>query len=329
MNCMRYIKPGVIHYTCGRYSREDIRSCHQIVSQDLVSNNLTIDDLKNSILLLDFLSEGHDPVVIEPLIDYLAKLTGVDRVRVMFNAIINDSNLPYRFKSFKTHFTTWDGRFVNTGDQSEIVLENKFLCLARRPTLERAKFVSQLLNTVPTIRASFGSGFPELSLKFQQYFSGYTLPLLFDGDARNYIHNLASDIFRTSLFNVIVETSNQLDQNNWTSIFITEKTFKCFDLYQIPVWFAVPGTATEVRKMGFDLFDDIVDHSYELIDNQDERRNAICDQIKILDEKFSLEDCQTLRANIYPRLLANYRLLDTFTEHYEKIAEQIKNELIA
>lgn len=329
MTYIRYIKPGVIHYTCGQYSRRDIVSCCQTVSRDLSSNNLTIDDLKNSILLLDFLSEGHDPEVIEPLIDYLASLAGIDNIRVMFNAIINNDNLPYRARSFKTHFATWDGRFVNTGDQSVVILENKFLCLARRPTSERAKFVSQLLDTVPTIRASFGSGFPEWSLEFQQYFPGRTLPLLIDGDARNYVHNRASDIFRTSLFNIVVETSNQLDQNNWTSIFITEKTFKCFDLYQIPMWFTVPGTVSEVRKLGFDMFDDIIDHSYDSIDNQDARRNAICAQIKILDNKFSLDACQLLRNNLYPRLLANYQLLDTFTEQYEKIVDQIKNELIA
>ena len=329
MNYIRYIKPGVIHYTCGRYSRNDINSCLRIVSQDLTANNLTIDDLKNSILLLDFLSEGHDPVVIEPLIDYLASLIGIDRIRVMFNAIVDYDCLPYRARSFKTHFTTWDGRFVNTGDQSKVILENKFLCLARRPTVERAKFVSQVLDTVPTVRASFASGFPDQSLEFQQYFPNNSLPLLMDGDARNYVHNLASDIFRTCLFNVIVETSNQLDQNNWTSIFITEKTFKCFDLYQIPVWFAVPGTVDEVRKLGFDLFDDIIDHSYDLIGDQDQRRNAICTEIRQIDQRFSLEACQTLRANLYPRLLANYKLLDTLTAQYETTINQIKNELLA
>jgi hypothetical protein len=329
MNYIRSIRPGVLHYTCGGYSRNDIINCKNILAHDLKENSLTVDDLQDSILLLDFLSEGHDPAVINLLIDYLADLIGIDRIRVLFNAIVDTSSLSYRARYFATHFTTWDGRFVNDGDQSAIKLENKFLCLARRPTEERAKFVSQVLESVPTVRASFGSGFPGDSLRFQKYFTNHTLPILMDGDARNYVHNLASDAFRTCLFNIIIETSNQLDSNNWTSIFLTEKTFKCFDLYQIPIWFTVPGTVAEVRKLGFDLFDDIVNHSYDDIDNQEDRRNSICAQIKELNNKFLLEDCQQLRNSLYQRLLDNYKLLDKFTQEYNQIADQLIKELIA
>lgn len=327
MNYIRFVKPGVIHYTCGRYSRQDIANCQNILLKDLTANNLTIDDFKNSIVILEFLSEGHDPVVIAPLVNYIAELTGINKVRVLFNAIVNVTNLPYRARSFATHFTTWDGRFVNQGNQANVILENKFLCLARRPTVERAKFINALLENVPTVRASFGSGFPDICPSFQKFFPSHSLPILVDGDARNYIHNQASDVFRTCLFNIIVETSNQLDKNNWTSIFITEKTFKCFDLYQIPVWFAPPGIVNEVRKLGFDLFDDIIDHSYDLIDDQNERRNAICNQIKALDIKYSLEDCQKLRQQLYTRLLSNYQLLDKFTNEYNQTVEKLINEL--
>lgn len=328
MNYIRSIAPGVMRYSCGGYSRDDIANCQIIVTQDLGATNITVDHLKNSILILDFLAEGHDPWVIAPLIHYLSDLIGTDRVRVLFNAVVDTTALPYRARSFATHFTTWDGRFVNTGDQSQVCLEKKFLCPARRPTPGRAKFVSQLLNAVPDVRASFGSGFPEWSLEFQQYFPNRQLPILFDGNATQYVHNQASDIFRTCLFNIVVETSSQSDPNSWSSVFITEKTFKSFDLYQIPVWFAVPGTVAQVRQLGFDLFDDIVDHSYDTVAEEDTRRNLIVAQIKNLDRQFNLDDCQLLRKNIWSRLQANYNLLDQLTNQYEQTQNQLISELI-
>jgi hypothetical protein len=328
LNYIRSIAPGILRYTCGRYSRDDIRNCQQVVAQDLKAYSITVDDLKKSVLILDFLSEGHDPAVISPLIDYLASLTGIDRIRVLFNAVVNTDERPYCARSFVTHFTTWDGRFVNTGDQSRIQLEQKFLCPARRPTPGRARFVSQLLDKVPNVRASFGSGFPEWSREFQSYFPNHSLPIMIDGDARHYVHNLASDVFRTCLFNIVLETSSQSDPNSWTSIFITEKTFKSFDLYQIPIWFAVPGTVAQVRQLGFDLFDDIVDHGYDNILDETERRNAVISQIQDLNNRFSLTDCQILRKNVWARLQSNYQLLDQLTNQYEQIQDQLINELI-
>lgn len=331
MSYIRNIAPGVIRYTCGLYSRKDLQNAQNTVARDLATNNLSIDDLKNNILLLDFLAEGHDDKVIQPLIDYLATIAGIDKIRVLFTAAIEVSKLPYRARSFVTHFTTWDGRFVNDGNQETVQLETKFLCLARRPSWARARFLSQLLNEVPDIRASFGSGFydPSMIDQYKSYFPNHSLPIMLsDSDARSPNYFLASAIFQTCLFNIIVETSNQNDTSGWNSIFLTEKTFKCFDLYQLPIWFAVPGTVAQVRQLGFDLFDDIIDHGYDDIIDEAERINSIITQVKNLDNKFSLADCQNLRNTMYPRLKANLAVLDGLTANYTQTNDQLINELL-
>jgi len=329
VNYIRKIFPGVLRYTCGRYSRDDIANCQTVVDQDLTDSGLDIDHLKNSVVVLDFLAEGHDPVVIAPLIEYLAGLVGIDSIRVLFNAVIDPEPLPYRARSFATHFTTWDGRFINTGDQSQVQLEQKFLCPARRPTPGRAQFISQLLAVVPDVRASFGSGFPEWSLEFQSYFSNHQLPILIDGDARHYVHNQASDVFRACLFNIIVETSSQTDPNSWSSVFITEKTFKSFDLYQIPIWFAVPGTVAQVRQLGFDLFDDLIDHSYDTVTDPVERTNLILQQVAKINDQYSLSGCQRLRTTVWHRLQANYARLDQLSQEYSQTHDRLVAELTA
>ena len=332
MNYIRNIAPGVIRYTCGQFSIKDLlneSTVQQTIITDLAENNLTINDLKNNVILLDFLAEGHDEKKIQPLIDYLSSIVGINNIRVLFNAVIDTSTLNYQARSFVTHFTTWDGRFLNDGNQENIKLDKKFLCLARRPNFSRARFLNRLLDSIPDVRASFGSGFPHEVDQYQSYFPNNTLPILADGDARYYAHNRATDIFRTCLFNIIVETSNQHDTNNWDSIFLTEKTFKCFDLYQIPIWFAVPGTVEQVRKLGFDLFDDIIDHSYDTIINEAERINSIVAQLTILNNKFSLEDCQSLRNTLYPRIKSNLAVLDALTSSYEKTHDRLVTELTA
>jgi hypothetical protein len=49
--------------------------------------------------------------------------------------------------------------------------------------------------------------------------------------------------------------------------FITEKTWKVFTAGQIPVIIGPRGLVQRLRLLGFDMFDDIVDHSYDTADD--------------------------------------------------------------
>jgi hypothetical protein len=45
--------------------------------------------------------------------------------------------------------------------------------------------------------------------------------------------------------------------------FVTEKTVFAFESGNIPLWIGGWGTADQMKKLGFDVFDDIVDHGYQ------------------------------------------------------------------
>jgi hypothetical protein len=47
-------------------------------------------------------------------------------------------------------------------------------------------------------------------------------------------------------------------------IFITEKTWKPIAAQQLFLVFGNPGTIHALRQLGVDVFDDIIDHSYDL-----------------------------------------------------------------
>ena len=105
------------------------------------------------------------------------------------------------------------------------------------------------------------------------------------------------------------ETSNQTDDFSWRTRFLTEKTFKAFALRQIPIWVAVPGLVEEVRKLGFDLFEDIVDHSYDQIQDPDQRRQKIVETVIDLDQRYSFDDCVKMKQQLQPRFEHNCKLL--------------------
>jgi hypothetical protein len=102
---------------------------------------------------------------------------------------------------------------------------------------------------------------------------------------------------------------DETDEFSWRSQFLTEKTFKAFAFRQVPIWFAVPGLVSQVRDLGFDIFDDIVDHSYDQIQNPDQRRSCVVQTVKDLDNRYSLEQCKQLKEQLQPRFEANGKLL--------------------
>lgn len=291
-------------------SADDIK--HQ-VQNDLILNNITQEDFVSKNIVLDFTSEGHDDKIIKNLIEYLATITSIKKIRVLFNTKIDVSALSYQAISQPTWMVD-HCNFLSTIDiLDNVTLTNKFLCLNGRPSDSRARVLSTILGRVgASTTASFGSGSDiHTTQQYQQYFPSHKLPLLIDGlvigqDAHRYQHS----IFNHYLINIISETSSQHDLKSWREIFVTEKTYKCFAWLQMPIWFAVPGLVNEVRAQGFDVFDDIIDHSYDTIRNEHKRINCIITTVCDFDQKYTLEDCQKLRSQLMPRLLANRRHLE-------------------
>jgi hypothetical protein len=166
--------------------------------------------------------------------------------------------------------------------------------------------------------------------EWKDYFLADTLPLTIDGlvVAHSKAHDSAQDIFSTCLFNIVVETSSQHDQS-WLGLLLSEKTFKAFALKQIPLWWAVPGLVDEVRNLGFDMFDDLIDHTYDQIDNEDQRLTALIDQITLIDEKYSLDQCNDLRISIMSRLEYNFNLVLGLCDKQDDIFNSIVKKIDA
>jgi len=47
------------------------------------------------------------------------------------------------------------------------------------------------------------------------------------------------------------------------TVTVTEKAWRPFKLHQIPIYISMPGYVSTLRSLGFDLFDDIINHDYD------------------------------------------------------------------
>ena len=95
--------------------------------------------------------------------------------------------------------------------------------------------------------------------------------------------------------------------------------------HQIPIWYGVPGLVKHVRELGFDTFDDILDHQYDTIMDETARHQSVFDLIRQINNQYSLGDCQTLRQQLQPRLEANFEQL---LEYFRTNRRQVFNAIL-
>lgn len=69
--------------------------------------------------------------------------------------------------------------------------------------------------------------------------------------------------------------------HHWERVFVTEKTIKAVAMRQIPIFNAVKHHVRHLRSIGLDLFDDIIDHSYDEIEDPMKRIQAVATQVEI------------------------------------------------
>jgi len=323
------IAPGLLHYGALHFNASV--AVPRGIAHDMIACEIGVGDIKNNKIVVDFRGEGQCDLVARPLINFLTSIPVKD-VLVIFNACVDVNTLDYHAVCIPNHMTNHMGWFEKILPiEYNDIIDQKFLCLMRRPSASRALVAKLLLDTGCDFRISFGSmGIFGLG-EYKSILPGIQLPLLIDGiiDRVNNCfpeHNQTNTVFHSCLFNLVVESSSQTDAGIWRSYFITEKTFKAFGLRQIPLWFAVPGFIEQVRKLGFDLFDDIVDHSYDSIVEEHIRFETVAQQVKKLDQTFSLEQCQQLRRSLLDRLNQNFKLLKTQAEQVQAIYNTAINE---
>lgn len=83
------------------------------------------------------------------------------------------------------------------------------------------------------------------------------------------------DLYHQSRCHVVIETMFDVDQSG--GAFVTEKTYKCIKFGQPFVLVGGAGSLDALRRQGYRVFDDVIDNSYDTIQDANQRWQAILD----------------------------------------------------
>jgi len=318
------------------YSRQVKKYWRQLFFEDLERANLTVEDLKQFYIIVNPNWEGHNADDVEPFRLMLSELGfPMYQFGVLFSCYEDTAKLPYPAECNTQrliYIASWHAILKKQNINFEdLQMDRKLVVLMRRASESRCTIAKKILEVFDPadIRITLGTFPKTIPDEWRRLISPHPYPMYVaddrSGEAEQY--NPEHNLFYAAPVQLIVETSNQTDSLSWRNIFITEKSYKTFAWYQFPIWYAVPGLVEKIREQGFDVFDDIIDHSYD----NDSDPNTRMDKVVAEAHRFSNLDTVALRHTHWQRLENNAQLVDNisktaFTVQKQK-AKKLEDEL--
>ena len=300
---------------------------------DLASAGLGTADIKSYSWIVNAGWEGYSAEDIEHFRILLLK-HGLSETRfgAVFIAYEDVDKLPYPaicLTDGMIYLGNWyNGLRKQNVDWSNMPMTSDFTVLMRRASVSRCHLAKRLLQQfapkqlIMTLGTTPGTD-PQ---QFRDIINPYAYPIVVDlvesPYPTNLIHN--HEIFYQAPVQLVVESSNEIDENIWRSIFITEKSYKALAWYQFPIWYAVPGLVGKLQEQGFDLFDDFIDHSY------DQEQNPWVRMTKVIEEIAKLvgKDTKALRRKYWKRLESNASLVEQIHTNARKTHKSQTTRLV-
>lgn len=329
-----YHMQSIALYSNEYFFIHDIGQCVSNDTYDAICNGFCWDLLdatldKNPIVILNAHYEGPSWTHVRSTVDHMITRYGIDPKRIiLWTGSAAEGGEPYIVATMYHMFVVSMSK-NDAINQSEIT--HHYAMLARIPKTHRVKAAVELLERGldkygkiscgsgqygPISRDQYDKHVPE---KWQNRF-----PMLLDGfvmgaDIRQYNGPLQLTEITGAFFQIIPETAHEWDAPGWISPFLTEKSGKCFLLKQVPIWISAAGQAKMARDLGFDLFDDLIDHSYDNAADPTVRLHMVMDQVERLCN-MPLQQLIEYRADNADRFDYNYnRLFDIkFNLNYMK-----------
>jgi len=187
----------------------------------------------------------------------------------------------------------WFGMYSGTIGVDQLVPEKKFNCFINRMDSIRQSWIYQLIRS-----NIFDQGFVSFNMDISRHIALKQWPAestpmqVFEGQFQQHLqifqkeHDIIlpkvpyrnfdksstlAQVIMQSEFSIVLET--YFDRND--IITLSEKIFRCLKLPRPWILFAMKGAVEYLRKLGFDVLDDLVDHSYDQIDFSIERQRAL------------------------------------------------------
>lgn len=218
----------------------------------------------------------------------------------------------------------------------------KFLCFNKLEREQRLRLIERMLEN-KFVELGYYSFESEDSANFSKFADSlsmekfpnikkhkdiFPLRLNINPNRTNPVNVIPDDMeyFKNSYFSIVNETifygvpstnSNPLFHQlnaEYSSIFISEKTYKCLAVKHPFIIFGRPGILKGLKKLGFKTFSPFFNESYDDIIDDDERFNIIFDEITRLIN-LSDSDWIEILKNIQPILEHNHSLFFNKTKY--------------
>lgn len=267
-------------------------------------------------LIIDDITEAVNLDKVDEVFDHVVNRLGVPRQNIIF---INGGEERRNYVLPYPTFYHVDS-FRLEGYSKETVVPwhartNLLISLCRRPNWFRVALTEELIKrnllehsivSCGSDKAAIDDGWIELFVtpELQHYF-----PMTVDGFiSREDEYTSNGTEFTNAYVNIVSETSHDTRPNgsmllhdwimkmrqganlsrrapdglhHWERLFVTEKTIKPFAMRQIPIFNTVKHHVKFLRTLGLDLFDDVIDQSYDNIDDPLQRVQAVAVQAEI------------------------------------------------
>jgi hypothetical protein len=264
--------PNLIYYNLSDESLANIfsDSYREYIVTRISRRPIRKENVKHYAWIIDCLRESHDSRVCNRVYQILIDI-GVDHEKILFLVSVDDKS---EFFSKTVFCHSWFSRFhqhyVSQSLQHTGKIEKTFVCLMRRPHNPRiilADYIQQNFDNKNKFVLSLGTD--------SRHSKSIFVDDLVDGTIK--CHDVSQMI--GSLINVIAETSSDEQPLKYNS-FLSEKTFKCFALKQIPLWYGHTNLCRTAKSLGFDVFEDVFDH--HMISDSDswsDKASKICEML--------------------------------------------------
>ena len=217
---------------------------------------------------------------------------------------------------FNTDIRASCGNIINT---------SKRIIYTRKESIVYWQYFSEIFSgksdivTDSPVLSILNSG-KQKNISFEELFAPYRYPMAIDTDSQvgwEQQHLGLDNKFFSALVNIICETTE--DESH--PINLSEKTFKAFAWHQIPIWHAGPNHVRETRNLGFDVFDDIINHDYDLVTSYVDRKNKLIESLIDFKNKYpTVDSINALRTQLWARFENNNKLLAKLFEK-ERVLE--------
>lgn len=271
------------------------------------------------------------------------------------------NNTSVKYKTIDSHtfvfyaFLNPKGDNLMTIDTKFSAYENTFMSLNNSCRMHRVFLFSELIKRgIPLDNCSFlfttggpnGSQYNEqvyleqveyltqsnlIDNNLYEILKNINLPISKDVDCSTnpkYISNKINEEVYKPILNLVTENLFGMTHGDITKhglITFTEKTIKPFQARQIPLIIGQPGLIDVLRKLGFDMFDDLIDYSFETENNPPKRLQLIVDEL----ERIMGLDLVEFKNNNIKRFENNYQNLHIVSGvGRDKIKSFLYNDLL-